>query len=232
VLGASTPYELVWVTGYRFSQRVADAFRAGRVFLAGDAAHVMSPFGARGLNSGVADAENLAWKLAVVLRRDAPASLLDTYDAERRPAALDNLSATGATMRFMAPDGPIRRAWRDLVLRMASRSAWFRERVDSGRLAEPATYAASPVVVPGHGSVAPDVALIDGGRLRERIGSGFVVVADGPVAGVATLVSRDPRVGGRAWIVRPDGYVADSLASDDADAEELEMRLRRARGAR
>ncbi len=91
VIGERTPYELVWVTGYRFSQRVADAFRAGRVFLAGDAAHVMSPFGARGLNSGVADAENLAWKLASVVRGDAPPALLDTYEAERRPAALANL---------------------------------------------------------------------------------------------------------------------------------------------
>ena len=77
VVGASTPYELVWMTGYRFSQRLADAFRVGRVFLAGDAAHVMSPFGARGLNSGIADAENLAWRLAAaaVVRRPGPRRL-------------------------------------------------------------------------------------------------------------------------------------------------------------
>jgi hypothetical protein len=114
---------------------------------------------------------------------------------------------------------------------MASRSAWFRKRVDSGRLAEPATYAASPVVAAGHGSVAPDVALTNGVRLRDRMGDGFVVVADGPVAGIAMLVSQDPRLAGRAWIVRPDGHVADSLASGEADAGELDARLRRARGA-
>src|SRR5262245_48997319 len=85
VIGPDTPYELVWLTAYRFSQRLADAFRADRVFLAGDAAHVMSPFGARGLNSGVADAENLAWKLAWSLRGRAGPALLDTYEAERRP---------------------------------------------------------------------------------------------------------------------------------------------------
>ena len=146
VLGPSTPYELVWVTGYRFSQRVAGAFRAGRVFLAGDAAHVMSPFGARGLNSGVADAENLAWKLALVVRGDAPPPA--RHVRRRAPAGGPRQPRrTGATMRFMAPHGPIRRAWRDLVLRMASRSAWFRRRVDSGRLAEPATYAVIAVMI-------------------------------------------------------------------------------------
>ena len=141
VVGAETPFELVWFTAYRFSQRLAATFRIGRAFLAGDAAHVMSPFGARGLNSGVADAENLAWKLAWVLRGDAAPSLIDSYEAERRPVARENLAVTDATMRFMAPHGPVRRAWRNLVLRMAPRSGWFRSRVNSGRLAEPATYA-------------------------------------------------------------------------------------------
>jgi hypothetical protein len=90
VVGERTPYELVWLTAYRFSQRSPVRFREGRVFLAGDAAHVMSPFGARGLNSGAADAENLAWRIAWALRHGAPGSLLDTYDVERRGAALEN----------------------------------------------------------------------------------------------------------------------------------------------
>ena len=228
VIGERTPYELVWVTGYRFSQRVADSFRAGRVFLAGDAAHVMSPFGARGLNSGVADAENVAWKLAAVERGDAPPELLDTYEAERLPAARANLQATQATMRFMAPHGALRRAWRDLVLRLAPRFGWFRRRVNSGRLAEPAAYAASPIVAedpvphvpPRHGSVAPDVELPDGGRLRDRLGSGYVVVV--PRAATLRLptivVGCDSAYGEeRAWLVRPDGYVADSCPFDRAD---------------
>ena len=155
VIGPDTPFELSWLTAYRFSQRLADRFGAGRCFLAGDAAHLMSPFGARGLNSGVADAENLAWKLAWVLRGEAPQTLLDSYEAERRPVAAENLRVTDATMRFMAPRGPLRGAWRDLVLRMAPRSAWFRSRVDSGRLAEPATYA------------------IEGGRPPTRCGPGL-----------------------------------------------------------
>ena len=230
VIGESTPYELVWMTGYRFSQRLAAAFRSGRVLLAGDAAHVMSPFGARGLNSGVADAENLAWKLA----RGGPDSLLDTYGAERRAAALENLAATDATMRFMAPHGPLRRAWRNLVLRMAPRSAWFRARVNSGRLAEPAAYAASSVIVSGpedealprHGTVAPDVALPDGGRLRDRLGAGFALVVAGspPAADAIGVVSGGHYGTDRAWLVRPDGYLADSAALTDLAGME---RLRR-----
>ena len=91
VIGEDTPYELLWMTAYRFHQRVVEHFAVGRVFLAGDAAHLMSPFGARGLNSGAADAENLAWKLALVLDGKAPAQLLSTYDRERRAAALENV---------------------------------------------------------------------------------------------------------------------------------------------
>ncbi|MFN2417578.1 MAG: FAD-dependent monooxygenase [Candidatus Limnocylindria bacterium] len=233
VIGESMPYDLLWATAYRFSQRVADAFRDHRVLLAGDAAHVMAPFGARGLNSGIADAENLAWKLPLVVRGAAPYSLLETYEAERRPAALENLAATGATMRFMAPRGPLRQAGRDLVLGMAARSEWFRRRVDSGRLAEPARYRRSAIVVAGHGSIVPNLVLRDGGRLRDRLGRSFLIVSshdlDGAPDGAnAAVVSSD--LGGRVLIVRPDGYVADSVLSGRATLEELSVRLDRARG--
>ena len=216
VIGERTPYELVWLTAYRFSQRVADRFRDGRVFLAGDAAHVMSPFGARGLNSGVADAENLAWRLAWVLRHGAGPLLLDGYEAERRGAALDNLSATDATMRFMAPHGLVRRAWRDLVLRLAPRLGWFRRRVNAGRLAEPARYAAvgpDDARLPRHGSVAPDLPLPGGGRLRDRLGRGFVLLAPRPIEAPVPVVVIGPATpygDELAWLVRPDGYLAGS----------------------
>jgi 2-polyprenyl-6-methoxyphenol hydroxylase-like FAD-dependent oxidoreductase len=225
VIGSEAEYELVWLTAYRFSQRLAARFRVGRVFLAGDAAHVMSPFGARGLNSGVADAENLAWKLASVIHGDSTAALLDTYEAERRPAAAENLAATEATMRFMAPHGPWRRAWRNLVLRMAPHSASFRGRVDSGRLAEPATYPATGPGdgrLPRHGSVAPDVRLPDGHRLRERFGAGFVVLAPRPIdVGLPVAVIGPGSVYGdeRAWLVRPDGYLADSALLAELPAD-------------
>jgi 2-polyprenyl-6-methoxyphenol hydroxylase-like FAD-dependent oxidoreductase len=159
------PYELVWASVYRFHQRAAGRFAAGRVFLAGDAAHLMSPFGARGLNSGVADAENVAWKLALVLAGQAPAALLATYDDERRAAALHNLAVTGETMRFMVPANRLARLARNAVLRGSLRSAALRRRVNSGRLSEPYTYTASPIVLPAPwrdgagprvGAVAPD----------------------------------------------------------------------------
>jgi 2-polyprenyl-6-methoxyphenol hydroxylase-like FAD-dependent oxidoreductase len=232
VIGAQTPYELVWVTAYRFSQRLADAFRVKRVFLAGDAAHVMSPFGARGLNSGVADAENLAWKLAWVIRGDAPPSLLDTYEAERMPVARENLAVTDATMRFLAPHGPVRRAWRNLVLRLAPRSEWFRRRVNSGRLAEPATYpvgSGAPIEpgTPALGSVAPDAALPEGGRLRDRLGRGFAIVVPraitpGRLAEVVEVAKGSAYGAARAWLVRPDGHLATSMPIGEATPAALD----------
>jgi 2-polyprenyl-6-methoxyphenol hydroxylase-like FAD-dependent oxidoreductase len=221
VVGEGTPYELAWMTAYRFSQRLADAFRVGRVFLAGDAAHVMSPFGARGLNSGVADAENLAWKLGRVLRHGAADDLLDTYETERRGAARDNLAATEATMRFLAPHGPWRRAWRNLVLRLAPRVGWFRRRVNSGRLAEPARYRPSSIVERGpiHGTVAVDVPLPGGGRLRDQLGRGWVIVSSelqpGAVVDAAAVGTGTTYGAERAWLIRPDGYVAASAPLDD-----------------
>jgi len=168
VIGRHTPYELVWMTAYRFHQRLVDRFRIGRVLLAGDAAHLMSPFGARGLNSGVADAENLAWKLRLVLDGSAPERLLETYHLERRAAALENLAVTDATMRFMVPHGRLRRAVRNGILRGSVRWSWLRRRVNSGRLAQPCSYAGSPIVaagpeepgLPPHGTVAPDAACV------------------------------------------------------------------------
>jgi pentachlorophenol monooxygenase/3-(3-hydroxy-phenyl)propionate hydroxylase len=252
VIGPDAPYELVWQTLYRFSQRVADRFREGRVFLAGDAAHVMSPFGARGLNSGAADAENLAWKLAAVLRGAAGDALLESYDAERRPAALENLAVTDATMRFMAPHGPWRRLWRNLVLRLSARSGWFRRRVNSGRLAAPFSYAPSAFVaaplagLPAPGSILVDapVAAQGASRLRELTGAGFVALVHGSDAvpdlgGCRVLcVGRDlsdpvGRVAAtygsagvlRAWLIRPDGYLA-AVGRPD----ELPAMLRRALG--
>ena len=94
-LVGATPYELVWLTAYRFHSRLASRFRVGRVFLAGDAAHLMAPFGARGMNSGIEDATAVARAIA--------SGDLDTYERERRPAAVENLRITGSTMKFMAP---------------------------------------------------------------------------------------------------------------------------------
>lgn len=168
-------YELVWLTSYRFHQRLVERMAVGRVFLAGDAAHVMSPFGARGLNSGVADAENLAWKLWLVLAGLADPALLDTYHDERHAAARDNLAVTDATMRFMVP--PWGRRWlRNAILRGSVCLPALRAQVDSGRLAQPYVYTRSPIVEEGCGAVVPDgpcAGRVER-RLRDVVGPGFV----------------------------------------------------------
>jgi 2-polyprenyl-6-methoxyphenol hydroxylase-like FAD-dependent oxidoreductase len=182
-------YELVWLSAYRFHQRMADRMVVGRSFLAGDAAHIMSPFGARGMNSGIADADNLAWKLGLVLGGSAPPALLDTYDAERHAAAVENLAVTGATMRFMVPAGRVRRAARNAVLRGSLRLPPLRRLVNSGRLAQPFVYAGSPIVLPAPrdapapvpGAVAPDAPCAVPGRpvvtrLRELLGPDFLAL--------------------------------------------------------
>jgi 2-polyprenyl-6-methoxyphenol hydroxylase-like FAD-dependent oxidoreductase len=240
VVGESTAYELAWMTAYRFHQRLVERFRIGRVLLAGDAAHQMSPFGARGLNSGAADAENLAWKLALVLRGQAPDALLESYHLERRAAALENLAVTDATMRFMVPRGPLRRALRDAILRGSRYLPGLRRRVNSGRLAQPYAYTASPVVapapadvsLPAHGAVAPDAECrvigneADGApstvaRLRDLLGDTFVVLlacrADPELATKAAV-----RLAGLAWpvptrvaVIGPDRPVSGAIVLDD-----------------
>jgi 3-(3-hydroxy-phenyl)propionate hydroxylase len=143
-----TPYQVLWRSVYRFQSRCADRLRAGRVLLAGDCAHEYAPFGARGLNSGVQDAENAAWKLAFVLRGWAPERLLDSYHHERHAAALENLEVTGATMRFLVPQTRAEREHRRRTLERAVHDRAARALVDSGRLAEPFWYADSPLTTP------------------------------------------------------------------------------------
>jgi len=143
------PYEIVWATAYRFHERVADTFAAGRAFLAGDAAHLYAPFGARGLNSGVQDAENLAWKVAFVRHGWAPDSLLGSYGTERAAAAGENLRVTNATMEFLVPQTDEMRRHRRAVLESALTDPAARAQINSGKLAEPYWYTTSPLTTPG-----------------------------------------------------------------------------------
>lgn len=194
------PYEVVWQSVYRFHSRVADRMRVGRVLLAGDAAHLVAPFGARGLNSGVMDAENAAWKLAFVAHGWAADELLDSYHAERHAAALENLEVTGATMRFLVPQDEHEWQERRSTLQAAAHDEAARARVDSGRLAEPFWYVDSPLTTPdperpfagrpakgavpppGPGVLVPDFPLPDPPpvpgttRLREVLRRGITVL--------------------------------------------------------
>ncbi|MFF9148905.1 FAD-dependent monooxygenase [Streptomyces sp. NPDC014861] len=115
LLAARTPLtgdaitDVPWASDHRVRAALADRFREGRVFLAGDAAHVHSPAGGQGLNTGVQDAYNLGWKLAQVLLHGAPAALLDTYEAERRPVAADVLGLSTRLHRASADGAAVQR---------------------------------------------------------------------------------------------------------------------------
>ncbi|MEO7334941.1 MAG: FAD-dependent oxidoreductase [Caldimonas sp.] len=132
-------FTLEWASVYTFACMRMDRFRHGRVLFAGDAAHGVSPFGARGANSGVQDAENLAWKLALVTRREAPESLLDTYADEREFAADENIRCSTRATDFITPKSDISRLFRDAVLGLARDFPFARRLVNSGRLSVAAT---------------------------------------------------------------------------------------------
>jgi 3-(3-hydroxy-phenyl)propionate hydroxylase len=178
------PYEILWLSTYRFHQRVADRFRVGRVLFAGDAAHALPPYGSRGMNSGIQDADNLAWKLAMVLADRADRGLLDSYHVERHSAARENLRLTEATIQFMVPSSRLRRLVRDAVLRASLAVRWASGHVNSGTMAAPHVYTDSPIVAeadgrPLAGMFAPDgVVTVDGRRqrLRRLFGHGFVLL--------------------------------------------------------
>ncbi|MGQ0718308.1 MAG: FAD-dependent monooxygenase [Pseudonocardiales bacterium] len=104
-----------WTSAFRFHRRLADTYRQGRVLLAGDAAHIHSPFGGQGLNTGIGDAENLAWKLALVTEGHAGTGLLDSYQAERRPVAAEVLASTSSMTRLVLGDTAAARLVRDRV---------------------------------------------------------------------------------------------------------------------
>ena len=134
MLGEDVDFTFEWISLYRFQSRRLQRFRHGRVLFAGDAAHQMSPFGARGGNSGVQDADNLVWKLDLVLRGLAPERLLDSYDAERIAAADENLLNTTRSTDFIAPKSAASRTFRDSVLALAETEPFARRLVNSGRL--------------------------------------------------------------------------------------------------
>ncbi len=148
MLGSDVPFEVVWTSLYTFQCRRLERFRHGRVFFAGDAAHQVSPFGARGGNGGVQDADNLAWKLALVLKGAAPERLLDSYDAERVPAADENILNSTRATDFMTPKTVASSAFRDAALGLAERYPFARGFVNSGRLSRPATLDGSPLNTP------------------------------------------------------------------------------------
>src|SRR5712664_760795 len=140
LVGPDMRFELVWVGPWRSKKRLLKRFRHGRVLFAGDAAHEHSPFGARGGNSAMQDANNLAWKLALVLARRAQPDLLETYDDERHYAARDNTENATRSAIFIGPESAGQRLFRDAILDLASREPWARRWVNVGRLSVATVY--------------------------------------------------------------------------------------------
>jgi len=145
MLGEDVEFDLEWVSIYTFQCRRMEKFRHGRVLFAGDSAHQVSPFGARGANSGFQDTDNLVWKLKLVMEGLAPDSLLDSYDMERVHGAEENILNSSRSTDFITPKTEMSRIFRDAVLDLSEHHAFARPLVNSGRLSLPCTYDGSPL---------------------------------------------------------------------------------------
>ncbi|MEH3145588.1 MAG: FAD-dependent monooxygenase [Methylobacterium frigidaeris] len=152
VVGADTPVSLEWSSVYSFRCARLDRFVHGRVVFVGDSAHVVSPFGARGGNGGVQDADNLCWKLALVLKGEAPAALMGTYNEERGHGADENILQSSRTTAFMTPKTAAERLLRDGVLALAGEAPFARTLLNAGRLSRPCSLAGLSLQTPDEGA--------------------------------------------------------------------------------
>jgi 3-(3-hydroxy-phenyl)propionate hydroxylase len=209
MLGDEREFELEWVSVYTFQCRRMGSFNHGRVLFVGDAAHQVSPFGARGANSGLQDADNLGWKLKLVIDGKAPAKLLDSYSEERILAADENLMNSTRSTDFITPKSKVSRTFRNAVLGLAKHHAFGRALVNSGRLSVPAFLTDSSLNTPDEpgaafagrmlpGAPMDDAPLRDHGVdcwLLDKVGNGFVAlyftddVAVSPAPTFAALAS-------------------------------------------
>jgi len=192
MLGKDVEFELEWVSVYQFACRRIDQFRHGRVIFTGDAAHQVSPFGARGANTGVQDCDNLGWKLKAVLDGAAPVALIDTYHEERAYAADDNIGHSTRATDFITPKSRASLRLRNAVLELARTEPFARPLVNSGRLSTPTPYLRSSLNTPDSavfagkmlpGTNCADAPIERDGKsawLLEHLGKGFVLLSFGP----------------------------------------------------
>ena len=254
MLGEDVRFELEWVSIYTFQCRRMERFRHGRVLFAGDSAHQLSPFGARGANSGIQDADNLGWKLRLVVEGLAPESLLDSYDLERVQAAEENILNSTRSTDFITPKSETSRAFRDAVLALSEDFPFARPLVNSGRLSLPCIHdgsalnAADADALPTRsrpGAALPDAPLADG-WLLSRLGGGFRLLAidaavpdrldvDGVEVTGVSLSAGDNASGALAarflgeaasavYLIRPDQHVAARWTAYDEAAVTDAMR--------
>jgi 3-(3-hydroxy-phenyl)propionate hydroxylase len=252
------PFELDWVSVYTFQCRRLDKFVHGRVIFAGDSAHIVSPFGARGGNGGIQDVDNLAWKLAAVVKEEADSGLLATYDEERIFGADENIRHAVRSTNFMTPKSETERVFRRAVLDLAATYVFARRMVNSGRLSAPCSLAALALQTPAEeaagagaapGTVCPDAPVMapDGQKLflLDLLGQNFKLLAVGKIAIPAGICLPVIRVGaggytdldglaaarlGRdiLYLIRPDQHIAARFTAPSHDA--VQQALRRAMG--
>lgn len=239
------PFALDWVSVYTFQCRRLERFVHGRVIFAGDSAHIVSPFGARGGNGGIQDADNLAWKLATVIRGEADAGLVASYDEERVRAADENLLNSARSTHFMTPKSEAERTFRRAALELAADHAFARRFVNSGRLSLPASLSGLSLQTPAEagagvapGLACPDAPVTDAdgspGFLLESLGGDFcwLVVGEVELSATAERVVRVGRGGlvdvdglvkkrygeGLVYLIRPDQHVAARFAKPTKSA--------------
>ncbi|MEU6573931.1 FAD-dependent monooxygenase [Streptomyces sp. NPDC046805] len=209
-----------WMSRFHSDERQAPAYRVGRVFLAGDAAHVHSPAGGQGMNTGMQDAANLSWKLAAVANGHADASLLDTYQAERHPVGKAVLRSSGALVRLAMAKRPWTLALRTALATFLGAVGPARRKAVGQITGIGYKYPAPRGAHRLTGTRVPDIALADGARLYEALrGTRFVLITPEPYE---EQDARKDRLTVTHWasdrrttvLVRPDGYVA--WAADSA----------------
>lgn len=246
LLGPGVEFELVWVGAWRFRKRYLDKLAYGRVFFMGDAAAQHSPFGARGGNRAVQDANNLAWKLALVLDGKAAPALLDSYDTERHQAAREAVEIASRSAIFIGPETAGQRMVRNAILDLAEKDPAARALVNVGRLSEACVYAHSSLqmergefdaLTAAPGAAAPD------GRIHPQEGERwftdglqgrFTVAYFGGVEPVVStsldwavryltretadlLFKRYGVTDTATYVIRPDGHVLARCLGIDAE---------------
>ncbi|MEZ5657430.1 MAG: FAD-dependent monooxygenase [Burkholderiaceae bacterium] len=216
-IGHTGDWQLEWWSTYTANTLALDDYRDGRVFFVGDSAHIVPIFGVRGLNNGLADGENIGWKLAMVINGQAGEGLLDSYSPERRGATMDVFANATRSTRFMTPPSHGWRMLRDAALSLSLSHAFARPFANPRQMT-PYTYRESPLTRadtepfeggPAPGAVMANLALSDGGHLSDHLGTGFsVLVLDERPVDVArwqaALAPLDPTITVLAVDAGPD----------------------------
>ncbi len=224
-----------WISRFHSDERQVPRYRDGRVLLAGDAAHVHSPAGMQGMNTGIQDAANLGWKLAATVHGWAPPGLLDTYHAERHPVGRQVLHGSGALLRLVTLP-PALVAARNVLAFAATKipavASWLAAAISGVAISYPAAPGAHPLA----GKRVADLPLADGRRLYEALRGGRLLLAARPEAlpadatsGYGDRVDAAPvaRASGTVALIRPDAYIAWAAAGDAATAPQIRDSLAR-----